>query len=87
MQDKSLVERAYLIVDYFAFEVVEHGDIGLKIIQVTDCQDERNKAIIIVQGSDFLEKASVFITKQRYGEFLDVMNTNAEFILEGYYGD
>ena len=83
----TLVERAYFISDAFAFEAIDSESMGRRIIQVTDCRDERNRATFLVNGSEFLEKTSIFMNEIRYHQLLLLMDANAEFLLDGYYGD
>jgi len=81
----ELLERAFLVSNAFAYEIVDSEEFGKRIIKVTDCEDERNIAIFFVKRNTLVEKVSNFYNEERYATLKDNISKNIEFILEGYH--
>jgi len=81
----DLTDRASIVMDSFAFEIGENEEFGKKIIMVTDCLEESNKAVFFVIGDELIEKVSGFSDDFRYKELKDVVKVNTELILEEFY--
>ena len=82
----DLTDRATIVMDSFAFEIGQNEEFGKKIITVTDCLEESNKAVFFVFGNELTEKVSGFSNDSRYRELKEVVKINTELILEEFYG-
>jgi len=85
-EPSALTERAFLVVNFFAFETIFNDKFGKKQIVVTDCLNEGMKAIMLVSGDRLVEKVASYGDERRYQELLQAVADNTDLILEGYRG-
>jgi len=80
----EITDRAFLMTNYFAFEV-NLSAAKQKQIFITDCLHNEPIAIYFVRDRRLVEKVSGYKDKNRYNELLQAISANTELILEGYY--
>ncbi|MCL1988039.1 MAG: hypothetical protein FWG64_08740 [Firmicutes bacterium] len=83
--NSDLAQRAYIIVKKTAFEVVDSKQLGLKVVVVTDCIDETQKAIFTISKKQPFETANSFLGEERRKEVFKLLSTNWETLMEEYY--
>ena len=82
--DTDLVHRALIVVKELAFEIVDSNSLGMKVVVVTNCLDEKQKAIFIPKDGQPFEKCSTFQSESKREEVTKILQANWISIMEEY---
>ena len=80
----DLIKRATIVVLNTAFEIVDSEEFGMRVIVVTDCLDETQKAVFIPEQGQPFEKCSSFKEATRRDEVEKLLHANWSALLEEY---
>ncbi|MCL1999246.1 MAG: hypothetical protein FWG65_10820 [Turicibacter sp.] len=81
--ESDLVKRAYLVMNSLACEVFFSKDMGKKVLLVTDCLDETQRAFFVKsQDNKFFTKYSTFRTARRVSDLNTLVTNNTRLLLE-----
>jgi len=81
------MERAFLVTDNLAFEVLNDERFGGKYVLVTDCMKETQRAQFVDVMKKPMEKISSFGDAGRQADLQNAVSTNWWLVLEELYGE
>ncbi|MCL2015131.1 MAG: hypothetical protein FWG68_02660 [Defluviitaleaceae bacterium] len=80
--NSETVRRACFVLDNLAMEIVNHEELGMKVVVITDCLDETQKAMFTMWRGRPKEKMSSFRSHERNLDVTWFMKNNADHLWE-----